>query len=134
MFRRIATGVSAAIAGSAMLALGALPAAATAGGGHAFTIPGVHGISAWGNYLRTGSTVRITVCVKDTARDVYGGAAAGLTYDDKHRQAVTATTIGYGHVGCRTMATRYTTHLVVDAVSGWANGKVRQAAPARQVY
>jgi hypothetical protein len=134
MFRRIAMGASAAIVSGAMLASGALPAAAAVGSAHAFTIPGVHGISAWGNYLRAGATVRITVCIKDTARDVYGGAAAGVAYDDKHRQAVTAITIGYGHVGCRTMTTRNTAHLVVDAVSGWRNGKVRQAAPARQIY
>ncbi|HEX6522730.1 MAG TPA: hypothetical protein VF070_22405 [Streptosporangiaceae bacterium] len=135
MFRRIATVAGTAIVSGAVLALTTLPAVAAPGNVHTFAIPGVHGISAWGSYLHTGPTVRVTVCVKDMARDVYGGAAAGVAYDDGgHRQAVTAITIGYGHTGCRTMTSRYTTHLGVDALSGWPNGKVRQAAPARQVY
>jgi hypothetical protein len=134
MFRRTAAAGSAAIVSGAMLALGTLPAAAAAGNARAFAIPGVHGISAWGSYVRTGATARITVCIKDTARDVYGGAAAGVAYDDKHRQTVTAVTIGYQHTACQTMTTRTTAHLVVDAVSGWRNGKVRQAGRASQVY
>ncbi|MBV9451153.1 MAG: hypothetical protein JO345_35225 [Streptosporangiaceae bacterium] len=117
-----------------MIALTTLPAVAAPDNVHTFAIPGVHGISAWGNYLRTGPTVRITVCVKDTAHDVYGGAAAGVAYDARHHQAVTAITIGYGHTGCQTMTSRYTAHLVVDTLSGWRDGKVRQAGPARQVY
>ena len=43
-------------------------------------------------------------------------------------------TIGYQHTGCQTMTSRYTAHLVVDAVSGWRNGKVRAAGRASQVY
>ncbi len=135
MFRRIATVAGAAILSGALSALTTPSALAAPDNVQTFEIPGVHGISAWGSYLRTGPTVRVTVCVKDTARDVYGGAAAGVAYDDgKHRQAVTAITIGYGRTGCQTMTSRYTAHLGVDALSGWRNGKVRQAGPAGQVY
>jgi hypothetical protein len=139
MFRRI-VAIAAVVCGAALVA-GVLPANASTGDGRSpgtdgrsFGIPGVYGIGAWGNYARLGPTVRITVCVTVNARGVYGGAAAGIAYDGPHRQAVTAVVVGFGHTGCRTMLTRYTNHLVVDAVSGWRNGKVRQAGRVRQIY
>jgi hypothetical protein len=82
-----------------------------------------------------GPKVRITVCVRDTARDVYGGAAAGVAFGGSHRQVVvSAVAIGYRHSSCQTMTSTYTIHLVVDAVSGWPNGKVRKAGRVKQVY
>ena len=141
MFRRI---IIAAVVCGAVLGAGALPANATAtsthssgvraGEVHSFSIPGVYGIGAWGNYTRLGPTVRITVCLTVNARGVYGGAAAGIAYNGPHRQTVTAVVVGFGHTGCRTMLARYTNHLVVDAVSGWRNGKVRQVGRVRQIY
>ncbi len=134
MFRRIAAVV--AVVSGVLLGAAALPANASAATGdvRSFAIPGVYGIGAWGNYVRSGPTVRITVCVTVNARYVYGGAAAGIAYDGSHRRTVTAVVVGYRHTGCRTMTTRYTDHLVVDAVSGWRNGKVRQAGRVRQIY
>ena len=132
MYRRIIASSAVAVLGGAALLLGAVPAAASTA--HTFAIPGVHGISAWGSYERTGPGVRVTVCVKDTARDVYGGAAAGVAYQGAHHQAVSAVVIGYRHSACRTMMTRYTSHLAVDALSGWRNGKVRQVGRVRQVF
>lgn len=139
MFRRsiAATAVtilSGAVLSGAMLAIGALPAAAAIRSMHTFAIPGVYGITAWGHYDHVGSKVRITVCVKDTARDVYGGAAAGLAFDGSRHQAVTAVAVSYRHSACQTMTSRYTSHLVVDAVSGWPNGKVRQPGRVKQIY
>jgi hypothetical protein len=146
MFRRTTAAAAAAIVAGGMLALGALPAtaatrdaastrdAAAHSSVHTFGIPGVYGISAWGSYEHAGGKVRVTVCVKDSAHGVYGGAAAGIAYDGSRRQVITAVTIGYRHTGCQTMTTRYTNHLVVDAVSGWPNGKVRQTGRVRQVY
>jgi hypothetical protein len=78
--------------------------------------------------------VRVTVCVTVNARGVYGGAAAGIAYDGSRRQVVSAVVVGFRHTACRTMLTRYTAHLVVDAVSGWRNGKVRQTGRFRQIY
>jgi hypothetical protein len=126
--------LSSAVVSGATLGIGALPAAAATSSVHTFAIPGIYGISAWGNYERVGSKVRITVCVKDTARDVYGGAAAGVAFDGAQRQIVSAVAIGYRHRGCQTMTSRYTSHLAVDAVSGWPDGKVRKAGRVKQVY
>jgi hypothetical protein len=130
VFRRITVVIASGI----MLALGALPAAAATGGQHTFSIPGVSGISAWGSYQHLGAKVRVTVCVEDTSRSVYGGAAAGVAYTSRHHQSVAAVVVGYRHTACQTMTTGYTAHLIVDAVSGYADGKVRQAGRIRQVY
>jgi hypothetical protein len=87
----------AAVAGVLMTA-GALPAAAAGGGAHTFSVPGVYGIEAWGSYQRAGAKLRITVCVEDNVRGVYGGAAAAVAYGGKNRQTVAAVTVGYRHL------------------------------------
>jgi hypothetical protein len=130
VFRRITV----AIASGVILALGALPAAASAASPHTFSVPGVYGISAWGSYAHIGTKVRITVCVADTSRNVYGGAAAAVAYTSRHHQSVAAVVVGYRHTACQTMSTGYTAHLIVDAVSGYPDGKVRQAGRIRQIY
>ena len=66
---------------AATLAFSALPASAATSHIHAFGIPGVYGVRAWGTYCDTGTRVRVTVCVEDTARSVYGAAAVGLAFD-----------------------------------------------------
>ncbi len=138
MLNRVATAAaSAAIvlsAAVAMLGLGALPAAAATSTVRTFSIPGVYGIGAWGSYQHVGSKMRITVCVRDTARSVYGGAAAGVAFTGPRRQVVTAVVVGYGHTSCQTMTTGYTDHLVVAALSGWPNRTVRQHGHVRQIY
>jgi len=47
---------------------------------------------------------------------------------------VSAITVGYDHTQCRVVLTRYTSHLVVEALSGYKNGKVRQRGKLKQVY
>ena len=78
----------------------------------------------------------MTVCVEDTARGVYGAATAGLAFDSGHRShdIVSAVTVGYGHTQCRVTLARYTSHLVVEALSGYKNGKVRQRGKLKRVY
>jgi hypothetical protein len=126
--------ISIAAVSGALLTAGALPAAA-AGGVHTFSIPGVYGIGAWGSYEHIGARVRITACVEDMARGVYGGAAAAVAYGGGGRhQTVAAVTVGYRHISCQTMITSYTNHLIVDALSGWRDGKVREAGHTRQIY
>lgn len=134
MSNRITAAAVTAASTMAMLALGALPAAATTSTVRTFSIPGVYGIEGWGSYEHVGERMRITVCVKDTARAVYGGAAAGVAYDGPRRQAVTAVVIGYRHIACQTMTTGYPDHLAVVALSGWPNRTVRQRGHVRQIY
>jgi len=121
---------------AAMLAFSALPASAVTSHVHGFRIPGVYGIRAWGTYSGTGTRVQVTICVEDTARDIYGAAAAGLAFDSGYQRhdSVSAVTIGYNHAQCRAMVTRYTGHLVVEALSGYENGKVRQRGRLKRVY
>ena len=119
-----------------MLALGALPASAATSSIHVFSIPGVYGVRAWGTYYQTGIRVQVSVCVEDTAPSVYGAAAVGVAFDSsyRHHDSVSAVTIGYDHTQCHAMTTRYTSHLVVEALSGYQNGKVRQRGKAKQIY
>ena len=86
-----------------------------------------------GNVQRHRDKVRVTVCVEVTARSVYGAAAVGLAFDSAYRRHdnVSAVTIGDGHTQCRVMVTRYVSHLVVEALSGYKNGKVRQQRQAQ---
>jgi len=132
MLRRIVV----IVAGAATLAGGALPASAAAGRIHPFSIPGVFGVRAWGSYDHAGARVRIMVCVEDVTRDIYGAAAVGLAFDSRYRrhQDVSVVTIGYDHARCRTMITRYAGHLVVEALSGRKNGKIRQHGVPKRIY
>ena len=128
--------ISVAVACIAALAFGARPASAATSSVHAFSIPGVHGVRAWGRYQDIGASVRVAVCVQDTAPDVYGGVAVGLAFDPgyRHHNTVSAVTIGYTHTQCRVMTSRYTGHLVVEALSGYENGKVRQHGRPERIY
>jgi len=132
MFRRI----SVAAACVAMLALGALPASAATPHVHSFGIPGVYGVHAWGSYTDMGTKVRVTVCVQDAARSIYGAGAVGLAFTAGYRRhhSVDAVTVGYGHSQCHTMLTSYRNHLVVEAFSGAKNGKVHQNGTPRRIY
>jgi hypothetical protein len=129
-------GVSVVAACVAMFACSVLPASAATSRIHVFGIPGVYGVRAWGSYDDTGERVRVTVCIEDTARSVYGAAAVGLAFDSsyRHHDNVGAVTIGYNHTQCHTMITRYTSHLVVEALSGYENGKVRQHGSPKRIY
>lgn len=135
MLRRIAV-IAASAASAAALACGALPVPAAASPIHRFGIPGVYGVRAWGSYQHTGTKVWVAVCVKDVARDVYGAAAAGLAFDSsyRHHDDVSVTAVGYGHTQCRAMVTRDTEHLVVGALSGYRNGKVRRHGAPKRIY
>ena len=123
-------------ASAATLAGGTLSASAAADGIHAFRIPAVSGVRAWGSYRDAGATVRVTICVKDVVRGVYGVAAVGLAFDSgfQRHDNVSTTAIGYGHAKCRVMVTPYTGHLVVEALSGNQNGKVRRHGTPKKIY
>ena len=47
---------------------------------------------------------------------------------------MSAVTIGYDHTQCRVMVTRYKGHLVVEALSGYQNGKVREHGTPKRIY
>ncbi len=99
-------------------------------------IPGVHGVRALGTYFVVGTRVRVTVCIEDTARGVYGAAAAGPAFDSGYQRhdIVSIVTVGYDHTQCRVILARYTSHLVVEALSGYKNGKVRRRGKLKRAY
>lgn len=132
MLRRIPVVAACA----ATLAFSALPASAMTSHVHDFAIPGVYGVRAWGAYAGAGTRVRVAVCVEDTARSVYGTAAVGLAFDSRYQRHdnVSAVTVGYHRTQCRAILTRYTSHLVVEALSGYKNGKVRQRGELKRIY
>ena len=121
---------------AATLAFSALPASAVTSHVHRFGIPGVYGVRAWGTYSGAGPGIRVTVCVEDTARSVYGAAAVGPAFDSGywHHRNVSAAIVGYDHAQCRAMVTRYTSHLVVEALAGYKNGKIHQRGKLKRVY
>ena len=61
---------------------------------------------------------------------------AGLAFDSGYRShdIVGAVTVGYGHTQCRVTLARHTSDLVVEALSGYKNGKVRQRGKLKRVY
>ena len=120
----------------ATLAFSAVPAATATSRIHGFSIPGVHGVRAWGTYHDTGTRVQFSVCVEVTVRRVYGAAAVGLAFDSdyRHHGNVSAVTIGDDRTRCRVMVMRYAGHLVVEALSGYKNGKVRQHGELNRIY
>jgi hypothetical protein len=123
-------------ASAATLAGSTLPASAAADGIHAFSIPGVSGVRAWGSYRDAGARIQVTICVKDVMRSVYGAAAVGLAFDSgfQRHDNVSTAAIGYGHSKCRVMVTQYRGHLVVEALSGDKNGKVRRHGTPKRIY
>jgi hypothetical protein len=70
-----------------MLALSAWPASATVmySKVHSFSIPGLPGVSAWGSYYKTGTSVSVTVCVKDTSKDIDLATAIAIASDKSYR-------------------------------------------------
>jgi hypothetical protein len=61
--------------------------------------------------------------------------AVGLAFDSGYRRHdnVSAVTIGDGHTRCRDLVTRYASHLVVEALSGYKNGTARQHANLKRI-
>ena len=89
--------------------------------------------SAPGAPTPPGTRVRVTVCVEDTARGVYGVAAAGPAFDSGYRRhdIVSAVTGGYDHTQCRATLARYTSHLVVGRCPGTRTARSASAERSR---
>jgi hypothetical protein len=134
MLRRISI-IAAAVA---MLGLGALPAsAATAKSNtHSISFPELHGIVAWGNYTKSGSTVRINVCVGDTVRSIFATGAVTLAENgnNSRRGEVGAVDIGYHQAVCRSATLHYTNHLRVYTFIGTSHGTISAKSRLKTIY
>jgi hypothetical protein len=121
------------IAAAALLGLTALPASASvassAGGPrvHDFSVPGVPGVSAWGSYAKSGGSVSITLCVKDSSAKVRMACVIGVAMNEnftRHKN-ITADALGNGKQTCRTVKTTDTAELTVLASSVGHDGASR---------
>jgi hypothetical protein len=133
MLRRLST----IAAGAAMLALSALPAsAATASATHTLHFPGLSGVIASGSYSKTGSKVKIKVCVEDTKKGEFAAAAVFLAYNSSYSAHIKggAVDIGYHDKQCTTMTTLYSAHLRIYTFVGGSNGKVLRQSKTKIIY
>jgi hypothetical protein len=133
MLRRI----SLIAASAAMVALSALPAsAASHSSTHKLSFPAVHGISAWGTYVKTSKFIRLSICAKDTARSNFAVGAVGLgtnSNNSKHGN-LGAVAIGYNQEVCRSGLVRYTNHLYVYTFIATSKGTIAKRSKLRKVY
>jgi hypothetical protein len=134
MLRRISTIVAA----GAMLALSALPASAATlqSSNHKISFPGLHGISAWGTYTKSGSKVRIKVCAEDTDHGRFAVGAVTLAYNSsntKHGE-LGAVAIGYHETVCRSESLPYTGHLRVYTFVAGNQGKITGKSKTKSIY
>jgi hypothetical protein len=134
MLRRI----SIAAAAAAMLGLGAVPAsAATAKSStHSISFPGLHGIVAWGNYTRSGATVRVNVCAGDTVRSIFavGAVVLATNASNSRHGEVGAVDIGYHQAVCRSATLHYTSHLRVYTFIGTSHGTISAKSTLKSIY
>ena len=134
MLRRISTIAAAA----AMLALSALPVSAATlhSSTHKISFPGLHGVSAWGNYTKNGSKVKINVCVDDTVRSVFAAGAVTLesnTANTKHNE-LGAVDIGYHQTVCRSETLLYNGHLRVYTFTANNAGKISGRSKTKTIF
>ena len=134
MLRRISTIAAAA----AMLALSALPVSAATlhSSTHKISFPGLHGVSAWGNYTKNGSKVKINVCVDDTVRSVFAAGAVTLVSNknnSKHSE-LGAVDIGYHQTTCRSETLPYNGHLRVYTFTANNAGRISGRSKTKTIF
>ncbi len=134
MLRRISIIAAAA----AVLALSALPVSAATlhSSTHKISFPGLHGVSAWGNYTKNGSKVKINVCVDVTARSVFAAGAVTLASNKTNSQhsELGAVDIGYHQTVCRSETLPYTGHLRVYTFTANNAGEISGRSKTKTIY
>jgi hypothetical protein len=112
---------------AALLGLTALPALAAPTGHevvHNFSVPGVSGVRAWGDYTKSGGKVSITLCVKDSSAKVRLAFVIGVAVNSTftRHQNITAAASGDGKQACRSVTTTDNARLAVLASSVGRDG------------
>ena len=116
MLRRL----SVIAATAAMLALSALPAAATTHSStHKLSFPSHSGIQSWGTYKKTSKGIYVNVCAKDTGSAFAVGAVVVATNSSGSRSAnLGAVALGHGTKQCRFGTIPFSSHLKTYVI-GW---------------
>ena len=134
MLRRI----SLIAASAAMLALSALPASAATmqSSTHKLSFPALHGVTAWGNYVKTPKFIRVNVCAVDNARANFavGAVAVGSNANNTRKANLGAVAIGYHQKVCRSGLIRYTAHLHIYTFIAGNKGKIVKRSVYKKVY
>jgi hypothetical protein len=116
MLRRL----SVIAATAAMLALSALPAAATTHSStHKLSFPSHSGIQSWGTYKKTSKGIYVNVCAKDTGSAFAVGAVVVATNSSGSRSGnLGAVAMGHGTKQCRFGTIPFSSHLKTYVI-GW---------------
>lgn len=133
MLRRI----SVIVASAAMLALSAMPALATTHSStHKLSFPSLHGVQAWGTYKKTGTSVRLYICTKDTGGSFAVAAIAlGLNSSGKLVTNFGAAALGPGTTQCRGPVTlHHVDHLRIYTFILGSNGRIIAKSAIKKVY
>lgn len=132
--------ISVLAATGAMLAIGALPAvaspaSATASSTHKFTVKAPKGMQAWGSYKRGSSSVKVTICAKDTS-SAFAAAAqlVSSTSNNQFHSSIGAVAFGRGQTQCITHTLHFSGHLTVSSFTGSANGRVIARGKTTKLY
>jgi hypothetical protein len=143
MLRRISLIVASA-AMAALSVFSALPASATTQSSaatqstttHKLFFHDVHGISAWGSYIKTSKFIRITVCAVDTAPSNFavGAVAVGTNANGKLHSNLGAVAIGYKQGVCRSGLIRYTSHLYTYTFIATSKGTIAKRSASWKFF
>jgi hypothetical protein len=132
MLRRLFV-IAAAVA---MLALSALPAAATTHSStHKLAFPSHSGVSAWGTYKKTSKGIYINICAKDRGSAfAVAAVAVGTNSSGSHSANLGAVALGHGVTQCRFGTIRYSSHLKTYVIGYTSHGTVAFKTSLKKIF
>ena len=122
------------VASAALLALSALPASAATT--HKLYFPGLHGVKAWGTYVKTSKGIKIHVCAEDTVRGVFASGAVVETWNSTRTLHAKggAVAVGYHQTVCRNVTLRYTAHMQIYTFTANNHGQINHRSKTKNVF
>jgi hypothetical protein len=132
MLRRLFV-IAAAVA---MLALSALPAAATTHSStHKLAFPSHSGISAWGTYKKTSKGLYINICAKNRGNAfAVGAVAVGTSLSGRSSRNLGAVALGHGVTQCRFGTIRFSSHLKTYLIGYTSHGTVAFKTSLKKIF
>ena len=122
------------VASAALLALSALPASAATT--HKLYFPGLHGVKAWGTYVKTSKGIKIHVCADDTVRGIFAAGAVVVTSNSTRKLHSNggAVAIGYHQAVCRNVTLRYTAHMKIYTFTANNKGYINHRSKTKTIF
>jgi hypothetical protein len=127
------------IAGSAaMVALSALPASAAPMHvtTHQLHFPGLHGVKAWGTYVKVSKGLKVHVCAEDTVKGVFASGAVLVASNStkKFSTNLGAVAFGYHQMICRDMTLRLSAHAKVYTFTANNKGQINHRSKTKNLF